>query len=92
MPTKQVREKVEEPKKGPLQCWGCGEAHLLRDFPHKQHDNKRVYHVQEATTINDVAKEHAKNLCSYLESTRRPPSFCGGAGRYNFQTTHFYFD
>jgi hypothetical protein len=44
----QEREKVEEPKKGPLQCWGCREAHILRYFPHRQHDNKRVYHVQEA--------------------------------------------
>lgn len=56
MPTKEVREKVEEQKKGPLQCWGCGEAHLLRDYPYRQHDNKIIYNVQEATTINDVAR------------------------------------
>jgi hypothetical protein len=56
MPIEQVREKVEEQKKGPLQCWGCGEAHMLRDFPHRQHDSKRVYNVQEATIVNDVAR------------------------------------
>jgi hypothetical protein len=36
----QERERVEEPKKGPLQCWGCGEAHMLRDFPHRKHEKK----------------------------------------------------
>jgi hypothetical protein len=48
---RETKEKMEEQKKGPLQCWGCGEAHMLRDFPHRQHDNKRVYNVQEATTV-----------------------------------------
>jgi hypothetical protein len=33
---------------------------MLRDFPHRKQDSKRVYHVQEAATINDVAKKHAK--------------------------------
>jgi hypothetical protein len=51
-----VRERVKEPHKGPIQCWGCGEPHLLRDCPHMKHDNIIVYHVQEATTVNDVAK------------------------------------
>jgi hypothetical protein len=40
-PVEKARERVEEPKKGPLQCWGCGEPHLLRDFPHRQHDIRR---------------------------------------------------
>jgi hypothetical protein len=39
-----------------LKCWGCGEEHLLRDFPHRQHNNRRVYNIQEATTVNDVAR------------------------------------
>jgi hypothetical protein len=29
---------------------------LLRDFPHRHHDNKKVYNVQEAATVNDVAR------------------------------------
>jgi hypothetical protein len=29
---------------------------MLRDFPNRQHDNQRVYNIQEATTINDVAR------------------------------------
>jgi len=45
MPLKQERERVEEPKKVPLQCYSFGEPHLLRDFPHMNHDSKRVYQV-----------------------------------------------
>jgi hypothetical protein len=55
-PTEQAREGTKEPKKGPLQCWGCGEPHLLRDFPHRKHDNRKVYNVQEETIVNDVAR------------------------------------
>jgi hypothetical protein len=29
---------------------------LLRDCQHRQHNNRRVYNVQEATTVNDVAR------------------------------------
>jgi hypothetical protein len=54
--TEYAREGTEELEKGPLQCWGCGDPHLLRDCLHRQHDNKKVYNVQEATTVNDVAK------------------------------------
>jgi hypothetical protein len=39
-----------------LKCWGCGEEHLLRDCPHRQKNSQRIYNVQEATIINDVAK------------------------------------
>jgi hypothetical protein len=53
--TEQAREGTEEPKKGPLQCWGCGESDLLRDCPHRQHNSKKVYNVEEAAIVNDVA-------------------------------------
>jgi hypothetical protein len=55
-PVEHAKETTGETKKGPLQCWGCGEPHLLRDFPHRNHDIKRVYNIQEATTINNVAR------------------------------------
>jgi hypothetical protein len=29
---------------------------LLRDCPHRQQNNRRVYNIQEATTVNDVAR------------------------------------
>jgi hypothetical protein len=47
---------MDNPKKEPLKCWGCGEEHLLRDCPHRQQNNRRVYNIQEATTVNDVAR------------------------------------
>jgi hypothetical protein len=28
----------------------------MRDYPHKQQNNRRVYNIQEATTTNDVAR------------------------------------
>jgi hypothetical protein len=49
-------QNFEDPKKGPLRCWGCGEENMLRDFPHRKNNNIRVYNIQEATTINVVAK------------------------------------
>jgi hypothetical protein len=48
--------KTDNTKREPLKCWGCGEEHLLRDCPHRQQNNRRVYNVQEATTVNDVAR------------------------------------
>ena len=35
---------------------GRGEEHMLRDYPHRKQDTRRVYNVQEATTVNDVAR------------------------------------
>jgi hypothetical protein len=48
--------KFDNPKREPLKCWGCGEEHLLRDCPHQQHNSRRIYNIQEATTLNDVAR------------------------------------
>jgi hypothetical protein len=48
--------KTDNTKREPLKCWGCGEEHLLRDFPYIKHNNRRVYNIQETTTINYVAR------------------------------------
>jgi signal recognition particle subunit SEC65 len=48
--------KTDNTKKEPLKCWGCGEEHLLRDYPHRKWDNRRIYNIQEATIVNDVAR------------------------------------
>ena len=48
--------KIDNPRKEPLKCWGCGEEHLLRDCPHRQQNSQRIYNVQEATTVNDMAR------------------------------------
>jgi hypothetical protein len=47
--------KVDNTKREPLKCWGCGEEHQLRDFPYRKQNNRRVYNVQESTIVNDVA-------------------------------------
>jgi hypothetical protein len=49
-------EKTNNPKKEPLKCWGCGEENLLRDCPHRQQNSQKVYNIQEATTVIDVAR------------------------------------
>jgi hypothetical protein len=51
-----ISVKTDNPKREPLKCWGCGEKHLLRDCPHRQQNSRRIYNVQEATTVNDVAR------------------------------------
>ena len=48
--------KTDNPKREPLKCWGCREDHLLRDCPHRQQNSRRVYNIQEATIVNDVAR------------------------------------
>ena len=41
-----------------LKCWGCGEPHLLRDFPHRNIQATQV--LREATTVNGVARNIPK--------------------------------
>ena len=48
--------KTNNLKREPLKCWGCGEEHLLRDCPHRQQNSRKVYNIQEATIVNDVAR------------------------------------
>jgi hypothetical protein len=55
-PSGSAPGNTDNPKREPLKCWGCGEEHLLRDCPHRQQNNRRIYNVQEAITINDMAR------------------------------------
>ena len=48
--------KIDNLKKEPLKFLGHGEEHLLRDCPHQQQNSRRIYNIQEATTVNDVAR------------------------------------
>jgi hypothetical protein len=48
--------KTNNPKKEPLKCWGCREEHLPRDYPRRQENSQKFYNMQEATTVNDVAR------------------------------------
>jgi hypothetical protein len=55
-PFGSTQGKTDNPKKEPLKCWGCGEENLLMDCPHRQSNIRRVYNIQESTTINYVAR------------------------------------
>jgi hypothetical protein len=55
-PSRATPSKTDNMKRETLKCWGCGEEHLLRDYLHRQQNPGRVYNVQEATTVNDVAR------------------------------------
>jgi hypothetical protein len=55
-PIGSAPNKIDNTKREPLKCWGCGEEHLLRDCPHRKNKNRRVYNIQEATIVNDVAR------------------------------------
>jgi hypothetical protein len=53
--SRPIPVKIDNPKREPMKCWGCGEEHLLRDCPHRQQNSRKVYNIQEATIVNDVA-------------------------------------
>jgi hypothetical protein len=55
-PSESTLGNIDNPKREPLKCWGCGEEHLLRDCPHQQQNSQRIYNVQEATTVIDMAR------------------------------------
>jgi hypothetical protein len=40
----------------PIQCWGCKEYHLYKDFPHIKDRVKTVHNIQEATTVKDMGR------------------------------------
>jgi hypothetical protein len=43
-------------KKGrpPIQCWGCKEDHIYKDFLHRGDKMKTMHNIQEATTIENM--------------------------------------
>jgi hypothetical protein len=43
----------------PIQCWGCKEDHLFKDFPHRKDRVNNVHNVQEDTTIEDMGRIYA---------------------------------
>jgi hypothetical protein len=55
-PLRAAPSKTDNTKREALKCWGCGEEHMLRDYPHRKQNNRRVYKFQEATTLYDVAR------------------------------------
>jgi hypothetical protein len=52
--------RTETTKREPLKCLGRGEENILREYPHQQPDNRRVYNAHEASKFNDVSKSMPK--------------------------------
>jgi hypothetical protein len=48
--------KTDNPSRKPLECWDCRGNHLRRDCPLRQPNSRKVYNMQEDTTVNDVAR------------------------------------
>jgi hypothetical protein len=47
----------------------CREEHLLRDCPHQQQNSRKFYNMQEATTVNDVARS-ASQIYAALDNNQ----------------------
>jgi hypothetical protein len=43
----------------PIQCWGCKEDHMYKDFPHRKDKVKTMHNIQEATTVEDMGRIYA---------------------------------
>jgi hypothetical protein len=43
----------------PIQCWGCKEDHMYKDFPHRKDRVKTVHNIQEATIVKDMGRIYA---------------------------------
>jgi hypothetical protein len=43
----------------PIQCWGCKENHLYKDFPHRKDRVNTMHTIQEATTVKDMGRIYA---------------------------------
>ena len=44
----------KRPRKQSMQCWGCGQNHLHKDFPHKEEIMGTVHNIQEDETVKDM--------------------------------------
>jgi hypothetical protein len=38
----------------PIQCWGCKEDHLYKDFPNRKNKMKTMHNNQDDTTVEDM--------------------------------------
>jgi hypothetical protein len=50
------REEAKGALERASEMLGMWRDHLLRDCPHRQENNRTIHNIQEATTVNDVAR------------------------------------
>eukprot|EP00253_Pinus_taeda_P022539 PITA_22539 len=55
----QVRLDNEGSARPPVQCWGCGGPHYIRNCLHRK-DNDQLSQIYEASTVGDVARSIAR--------------------------------
>eukprot|EP00253_Pinus_taeda_P029447 PITA_29447 len=51
----QVRMDNEGSARPPVQCWGCGEPHYIKNCPHRK-ESDQLSQIYEASTLGDVAR------------------------------------
>ena len=51
-------DKLRDPKESrePLQCWGCGGYHMLRNYLHRNGNVSQVHSIQRPETVGQVAR------------------------------------
>jgi len=53
---KQIVPAQGKPQE-PIQCWGCGDNHMLKDFPHRKGNPRGLHNIEEVFTMEDMARE-----------------------------------
>ena len=53
-----MRDKPRDPKepREPLQCWGCGVDHMLRNFPHRNGNVIQFHNIQGLEIVGQVVR------------------------------------
>lgn len=51
----QVRLDNEGSARPPVQCWGCGGPHYIKNCPHRK-ESDQLSQIYEASTVGDVAR------------------------------------
>jgi predicted aspartyl protease len=51
-----MEDSLRKRGRPPIQCWGCKEDHMYKDFPHIKDRVKIVHNVQEATIVEDMGR------------------------------------
>ena len=57
-PTRMMGDKPRDPKepREPIQCWGCGVDHMLRNCSHQNGNVSQVHNIQGDETVGQVAR------------------------------------
>ena len=57
-PTRMMGDKPRYPKdsREPLQCWGCGGDHMLRNCLHRNGNVIQVHNIQGVEIVGQVAR------------------------------------